>query len=100
VVDLRRDSPNFGRHITVDLAGGDGRQLYVPEGFAHGFMTLEPETMVAYKVTSYYEPNSERGIAWDDPKLAIAWPAELRANPTMSARDRQWPSLKDASDLF
>ena len=100
VVDLRRDSPAFGRHVTVELAAGDGRQLYVPEGFAHGFMTLEPDTMVTYKVTSYYEPNLERGIAWDDPSLAIAWPAALRANPTLSARDRRWPRLKDASDLF
>jgi dTDP-4-dehydrorhamnose 3,5-epimerase len=56
--------------------------------------------MVAYKVTSGYEPTSERGIAWDDPDLGIAWPAALKASATLSARDRQWPRLKDASDLF
>jgi len=98
-VDVRRGSPTFGRHVAVELAAGDGRQMFVPEGFAHGFMTLEPDSMVAYKVTSRYEPKSERGIAWDDPDLAIAWPAELRGKPTLSQRDRHWPRLKDASDL-
>lgn len=99
-VDLRRDSPTFGRHIAIELAAGDGRQMFVPEGFAHGFMTLEPDSMVAYKVTSRYEPTSERGIAWDDPHLAIAWPVELKASATLSPRDRQWPLLRDATDLF
>jgi dTDP-4-dehydrorhamnose 3,5-epimerase len=99
-VDLRRASPTFGQHAAVELAAGDGRQMFVPEGFAHGFMTLEPDSMVAYKVTSGYEPKSERGIAWDDPDLGIAWPAALKASATLSARDRQWPRLKDASDLF
>lgn len=99
-VDLRRASPTFGRHVAVELAAGDGRQVFVPEGFAHGFMTLESDSMVAYKVTSGYEPKSERGIAWDDPDLAIAWPDALKAGATLSARDRQWPRLKDASDLF
>lgn len=99
-VDVRRDSPTFGRHVTLALAAGDGRQMFVPEGFAHGFMTLEPDSMVAYKVTAPYEPKSERGIAWDDPDLAIAWPAALKADAILSPRDRQWPRLKDASDLF
>jgi dTDP-4-dehydrorhamnose 3,5-epimerase len=99
-VDLRRDSPTFGRHVAVELAAGDGRQIFVPAGFAHGFMTLEPDSMVGYKVTAPYDPKSERGIAWDDPELAIAWPAELRANAVLSARDRQWPPLRDAIDLF
>jgi len=99
-VDVRRGSPTFGRHVAVELAAGDGRQMFVPEGFAHGFMTLEPDSMVAYKVTNRYEPKSERGIAWDDPDLAIAWPARLRGKSTLSPRDLQWPRLKDASDLF
>jgi dTDP-4-dehydrorhamnose 3,5-epimerase len=99
-VDVRRNSPTFGRHVALELAAGDGRQMFVPEGFAHGFMTLEPDSMVAYKVTSPYEPRSERGVAWDDPDLAIAWPAELRANAVLSARDRQWPRLKDLTDLL
>lgn len=99
-VDLRQGSPTFGRHVALELAAGDGRQMFVPEGFAHGFITLEPDSMVAYKVTSRYEPKSERGIAWDDPDLAIAWPAALRAKTTLSPRDRQWPRLKDAIELF
>ena len=99
-VDLRRNSATFGRHVTLELAAGDGRQIFVPEGFAHGFMTLEPDSMVAYKVTAPYDPTSERGIAWDDPDLAIAWPAGLKATATLSPRDRQWPRLKDATDLF
>ena len=97
-VDIRRSSPTFGRHVAVELASGDGRQMFVPEGFAHGFMTLEPDSMVAYKVTERYEPKSERGVAWDDPDLAIAWPRG--AGVTLSARDREWPHLKDLSDLF
>jgi len=99
-VDLRRASPTFGRHVAIELAAGDGRQVFVPEGFAHGFMTLEPDSMVAYKVTSRYEPKSERGIAWDDPDMGIAWPAGLKTSVTLSPRDRQWPRLKDAIDLF
>jgi dTDP-4-dehydrorhamnose 3,5-epimerase len=90
----------LGKHVAVELAAGDGKQMFVPEGFAHGFMTLEPDSMVAYKVTSRYEPKSERGIAWDDPDLGIAWPPALKASAILSARDRQWPRLKDASDLF
>ena len=99
-VDLRRASPTFGQHVAVELAARDGRQMFVPEGFAHGFMTLESESLVTYKVTAGYEPKSERGIAWNDPDLAIGWPAALRASPTLSPRDRQWPRLKDAIDLF
>ena len=99
-VDLRRASPTFGRHVAVELAAGDGRQMFVPEGFAHGFMTLEPDSMVTYKVTSGYEPTSECGIAWDDSDLGIAWPVALKAGATLSARDRQWPRLKDTTDLF
>jgi len=99
-VDLRRALPTFGRHVTLELAAGDGKQIFVPEGFAHGFMTLEPDSMVAYKVTAPYEPKSERGIAWDDPDLGVAWPADLKANATLSPRDRQWPRLRDAIDLF
>lgn len=99
-VDLRRDSPDFGRHVALELAAGDGRQMFVPDGFAHGFMTLEPDSMVGYKVTAPYEPRSERGIAWDDPALAIAWPAALKPGATLSPRDREWPLLRDAIDLF
>lgn len=99
-VDLRRNSPTFGRHVALELSAGDGKQMFVPEGFAHGFMTLEPDSMVAYKVTNRYEPKSERGLAWDDPDLAIAWPALAEGRAELSPRDRQWPRLKDLTDLF
>ncbi len=99
-VDLRRSSPTFGRHVGLELAAGDGRQMFVPEGFAHGFITLEPDSMVAYKVTSRYEPKSERGVAWDDPDLAIDWRVPAGASVELSPRDRQWPRLQDLTDLF
>lgn len=95
-VDLRRGSASFGRHVGVELAA-DGRQLFVPGGFAHGFMTLEPDTLVAYKVTAPYDPKAERGLAWDDADLGIAWP---KPAATLSPRDRQWPRLRDQPDLF
>ena len=97
-VDLRRGSPNFGRHAAVELSADDGRQVFAPAGFAHGFMTLEADTLVAYKVTAVFDPASERGVAWDDPDLGIAWPKLAAA--TLSPRDRQWPRLKDQADLF
>jgi dTDP-4-dehydrorhamnose 3,5-epimerase len=95
-VDLRHGSPSFGRHTAVEL-GDDGAQIFVPAGFAHGLMTLVPDTIVAYKVTANYDPKSERGVAWDDPDLGIAWP-KLAA--ILSPRDRTWPRLKDQRDLL
>lgn len=98
-IDLRRDSPDFGRHVGVELSAEDGKQVYVPAGFAHGFMTLEADCAIGYKVTAAYDPRSERGLAWDDPDLAIAWPRPAAA-VTLSERDRQWPRLRDQRDLF
>ena len=95
-VDLRRGSPSFGRHTAIEL-GDDGTQIFVPAGFAHGLMTLAPNTIVTYKVTANYDLKSERGIAWNDPDLGVAWP-KLAA--TLSPRDRQWPRLRDQTDLF
>ena len=97
-IDLRRGSASFGRHVGVELSAEDGRQVFVPAGFAHGFMTLTAECLVAYKVTAEYDPKSERGLAWDDPDLGIAWPAtDARV---LSPRDQKWPRLKDQADLF
>lgn len=97
-IDLRRGSPTFGRHVGIELAAEDSQQVFVPAGFAHGFMTMEANTLVSYKVTAPYDPRSERGLAWDDPDLAIAWPNVGAA--TLSERDRHWPRLKDQRDLF
>ncbi|MBN9545220.1 MAG: dTDP-4-dehydrorhamnose 3,5-epimerase [Alphaproteobacteria bacterium] len=74
VVDIRKGSPRYGNHVAVELTDNDGRQLYVPEGFAHGFCTLVPDTEVIYKVTDFWSPDCEDGVLWNDPALAIAWP--------------------------
>ncbi len=96
-VDLRRTSPTFGRWVGVRLSAENKRQLWVPEGFGHGFLVTSPVAEVLYKATAYYAPEHERSVAWDDPDLAIAWP--LTAPPTLSPKDRNAPRL-GAADLF
>lgn len=98
-VDLRRGSPSFGRHVGVRLSAEAWNQLLVPVGFAHGFCTLEPDTEVLYKVTDYYAPAHDRGLRWDDPALAIAWPV-APAQATLSDRDRAWPALAELPAHF
>jgi dTDP-4-dehydrorhamnose 3,5-epimerase len=91
-VDIRRGSPTYGRHVAVVLSAEQGNQLFVPEGFAHGFCTLEPNTELVYKVSSYYSPAHDCGLAWDDPALAIAWPVAA-AEALLSDKDRRHPPL-------
>jgi len=98
-LDLRRASSTFGRHVAIELSADNWRQLLVPIGFAHGFVTLEPNSEVLYKTTAPYAPACERGIAFDDPALAIAWPLP-QAGPNLSERDKRWPRLAAATDLF
>ena len=99
VVDIRAGSPRFGRHTAVTLTEENGLQLFVPEGFAHGLCTLDPDTEVIYKVTAHYSPEADFGIAFDDPSLGITWPFPLQAL-TLSARDRKHPRLADAPRHF
>ena len=97
VVDIRKDSPRFGRWSQFEISAESGAQVYVPAGFAHGFCTLEPSTEISYKVTAYYARESDFGIAFDDPALAIRWPyppGEL----TLSDRDRKHPRLSELAD--
>jgi len=96
-VDIRRSSPTFGQWVGVELSAENARQLWVPEGFAHGFVVLSDHAEFLYKTTDYYTPSAERCIAWNDPELAIDW--QLEGAPQLSAKDQQGKSLKDA-DLF
>ena len=92
VVDIRRASPTFGEHLGVMLDDVDHRQLYIPTGFAHGFLVTSDEADVVYRLTRYYDADLERGIAWDDPALGIEWP---HPSPTLSDRDQSNPSLAE-----
>ena len=99
IVDLRHRSSTFGRFEAVTLTAEGAEQLYVPPGFAHGFITLVPDTEVAYKVTDYYAPECDRGLAWDDPDLALPWPT-FPGGPVLSDRDRLHPRLRDLAASF
>ena len=98
-VDIRRGSATFGQHVSCVLSAENWSQMWVPVGFAHGFCTLEPDTEVFYKVTAAYAPHCDKGIAFDDPDLAIAWPISA-SNAVLSDRDRRHPRLRDLPAEF
>ena len=99
-VDVRNGSPSYGRWAGAILSADGGEQMFVPAGFAHGFMTLEADTEVAYKCSSGYAPASERGLRWDDPAIGIDWPLPAGTAPVLSARDAAQPLLKDLESGF
>ena len=98
-VDLRRQSPWFGQHVAVELSATNWQQLLIPVGFAHGFCTLEPDTMVLYKVDAYYSAEHDEGVRWDDPTIGIDWPAG-KDQAVLSTKDQQLPLLADCEPPF
>jgi dTDP-4-dehydrorhamnose 3,5-epimerase len=92
-VDLRPDSPTYGRWTAVELSGTSGRLVYIPEAMAHGFVVTSSEAVVVYKVTRPYAPEAERGLVWNDPTLAIPWPIK---EPIVSEKDQRWPRWETA----
>ena len=93
IVDLRASSPTFLRHVGVELTADNHRALYIPEGFAHGFMTLQDDSEVFYQMSALYEPSAARGVRWNDPIFGIAWPLPVSV---ISTRDREYPDFKPA----
>ena len=98
-VDLRRGSPTFGTHVSATLTADGGEMFFVPVGFAHGFCTLEPSTEVTYLLSAPHDPETERGILWNDPDLGIVWPVAADA-AVMSDRDRALPPLAALPEYF
>lgn len=98
-VDLRRSSRRFGQWTGVELSAEQGQQLWIPQGFAHGFLVLSESAEVQYKATDYYEPHAEGAIRWNDPLIDIKWPA-LDVEPRLSLKDATAPTLARASVLF
>lgn len=95
-VDMRKSSPTFGKAVGVELSAENNRQLWVPEGFAHGFYVVTDSAEFVYKCTDYYHPESEISVRWDDADIGIAWPIDSGTEPKLSGKDEQGLSFKDA----
>ena len=96
VVDLRRSSPTFGRHVCATLSADNKRMMWVPAGFAHGFLVTSESAEFLYKTTDYYAPAFERSLRWNDPDIAVPWPLDAAAPPQLKAADANAPLLADA----
>lgn len=97
-VDIRIGSPTFAKWIGYELSAENGRQLFIPAGFAHGFMTLQPDSEIVYKCSDYYSPESEGAVRWDDPAIGIEWPLAIK--PILSGKDAEAPLLTDFNSPF
>lgn len=98
-VDIRQGSPTYGKWVGATLSADNGEQLWIPAGFAHGFATLEPDTIIHYKVTAPYSAKDDRGLFWEDPDIGIAWPIDLD-NVVLSGKDAVQPKLADLPPSF
>jgi len=98
-VDIRNGSPSFGKYVSIELSADAGHQLYIPAGFAHGFITLDDNVLVIYKVSDYYAPSHESGICWNDPDIGISWPFK-DSDVIKSDKDGRLPRLKDLESPF
>lgn len=98
-VDIRVGSPTYGQWVAETLTPQNGHQLWVPAGFAHGFCSLEPDTVISYKVTDYYSGECDKGVAWDDPEIGVTWP-EIANPETLSGKDKVQPSLAELPAYF
>ena len=99
-VDIRAASPTYGQWVGAELSAENGHQLFVPVGFAHGFLTLEDNCEVSYKCSDTYAPESDGGIRWDDPAIGISWPMPVGTVPELSAKDMVQPAMKDFDSPF
>jgi dTDP-4-dehydrorhamnose 3,5-epimerase len=98
-VDLRKDSPTYGQYVTAEISAANFNQILIPEGFGHGLCTLEPDTLVLYKVNAHFSLEHDTGIRWDDPQLNIPWPLQ-NAEPLVSAKDQVLPLLSEFDSPF
>ena len=99
-VDIRRGSPSYGKWIGVELDADKGHELFIPVGYAHGFVTLEPDTEVIYKVSNFYAPECDAGILWNDPEIGVAWPLPDADAPHLSPKDGLNPRLSEFDSPF
>lgn len=97
-VDIRLGSPTYGKWVGFELSADNGTQLFIPAGFAHGFMTLQPDSEIVYKCSDYYAPQTEGAVRWNDPAIGITWPLDLE--PILSGKDAEAPLLTDFDSPF